>query len=366
MSEPTGRSDLEERVAEALRTATRDPSGAAGLAMAARARARRRRTTRVMVGSAVAVALAVPAAVLTLAQRADTPAPSLPAGPGDHRGDRARDAVPPAGTGVPSGFRVESWHDLQVHVPSTWGWGDPAAWCAGGATSPGQPVVGRPEDGADPITCGPPSVGYGLEFAGTGVAVGGLERGEVVEVAGGTSGSSGTFPASSWVGWVGDGLTTVRVVAPTRFVAEYVLSSVRLIEDTDATGCPATSAGTARVGERAAMTVCRFDAEGRLEASEPLDAAQARAVRAALARAPRAGGGSDAPCRAERRGWEVELVDPAGTVRVRLGTGCRDGVEVPGEPRRALTADVVGWAISPGFGGDLGPGVPVPPRWRER
>jgi hypothetical protein len=70
----------------------------------------------------------------------------------------------PSATSAAPTERTESWRDLQVTVPASWGHGTLAEWCSNGTTEPGEPVVERAGGMRDMTLCTEPANGYGVMF----------------------------------------------------------------------------------------------------------------------------------------------------------------------------------------------------------
>ena len=341
-------SDLERQLVDALTAGAQDAPTATGLAAAARSRAReRRRARRAAVAAVIVLALGVPAAVVAVSRDGD--GGGGPAGSGQVATD-AGDAGDAGDDGTPAGYHWESWHGVTVQVPNTWGYGDPAAWCAAGGTLD-TPLVWRPEGASESIGCDPAS-GYGLTFQ----QLEGEEDYEwpVVTQAG------GGWPEHNVVG--GRAVHGVLVTVATRksAVATYILDSMRTIEDADPYGCAAEAGAAAPPPPAGTMAVCRYDRSGALEQSEQLTDDQVRAALAALQEAP---AGSGSGCRGNEP-EEVLLTSASLEAVAAFGSRCPSLI-VDGE-RRELTAEVLYWALSPGWQGAVDAATPLPPRLRER
>jgi hypothetical protein len=310
-----------------------------GLAAAARARARARRRTRLAgLAAVVALGVGVPAAVLaTHGSRGPD------AGPGPAGGQTA---VDPAGTQAPGlrgGYHFESWADVSVAVPDSWGYGDLASWCAAGG-SLDTPRVNRPGDVAEDILCNP-ATGYGLTFQP-------LDRDDdfewpVVQQTGDGS------PKGAYVGGRAIGGTLVTVVTHDSDEALYILSTMQRNKALDPNGCPVYR-GSDPVVPGAAMTVCRYDASGLLEQSELLVGADVDAAEAALRGARSAttvGCVPDVP-----DAQQIRMASLAEDAEVSLG--CRNFSDHG--LLRQLTPAVLYWALSPGWSGSVPDGVSLP------
>ncbi len=336
-------SDLEQRLTDALAQGAQGAPPAIGLATGARARARQRRRTRLAGGAAVvALAVGVPGAVL--ARGGD--------GPGEGTGvtGRGTTAVDPVegGSGMPNGYHAESWHGVTIEVPNTWGYGSPEAWCAGG-TEPTDPLIGRPGV-TNSIAC-TPFASYGVTFLPAN------GNGQEWPVA---AQHSDSWPDGTYVGATTVADVVVTVAARESAVTQTVLESARVIgPEGDPNGCGATVDVEPNV-QGDAMSVCRYDVQGRLEQSELLDGNEIGEAAAALAAAPPfvgdciAAPGETVPVvRMRSREFQAD---------VDLGGSC-PLVHGP-YPDRALTADVVYWALSPGWTGALDERIPLPPELR--
>lgn len=213
--------DLEARLAAALEAEARGAPDAAGLAELARDRAdtRRRRVRVGLVGAAVV--LAATPIVLKFATRADPDALN-----------RGTMAFPTASASAPSGWRTESFRDLEVKVPPSWGHGTLSAWCVNGRTEPGTPVVERPDTAARSIRCAQPEEGYGVQFFSTAAVH--LVAGDLTKPwrYGWEPGQVKVYPRDSWLAIACATCEyAVRVVAPDRETAQRVIDSVRTVDD---------------------------------------------------------------------------------------------------------------------------------------
>jgi hypothetical protein len=337
-------SDLETRLAEALNHVAEAAPAAAGLADAARSRARSKRRAKVVgAAAAVAVCLGVPTAVV--AEK----------GPQDARpATNAHRNLTPA-VDVPAGYRVESWHDVSVLVPTSWEDGSLSDWCAGGGALTYR--VQRPGAPATESRC--PSSAYGLGFQ----ALDGNDETFDWPVALQT----GTgWPPNAWVGAHGTGGVLVQVTAPTRQEALAVLATVRRIgSQGDPYGCT-SSRGEAPPLEvpTGAMRICRYDDQGLLEQSELLVGDDVAKAVDALEEAPELIS-ADRDC--ALKVTEIEPVVRLHTsdvhANVDLGGAC-PLVHGLGADRQ-LTPDVLYWALSPGWSGDS-TNLPLPPELRQQ
>jgi hypothetical protein len=339
--------DLETRLAEALSQGAQDAPAAVGLAGAARSRARSRRRARLAgVAALVALCIGVPTAIVVV-RGSDNGRP----GPSHV----ANDDVPDRG--VPAGMRIESWHGVTALVPDSWGYGSLEDWCADGGQL--EPRVERPGGISLDIKCATST--YGLSFQELPA---GQDRDQVFDWPVALQTSEG-WPPDAYVGAHGIGDTLVEVVAPTAEQAQAILGTVRAIgPEGDANGCT-SQRGEAPPGDvpEGSMTVCRYGDDGLLEQSEVLTGDDAERAVAALSAAPTIPEGlGGCPHDATEAGPIVRLRTAAIHANVDLGGDCPT-VHGLG-PDRELTADVLYWALSPGWSGSFPDGVPVPKELR--
>lgn len=332
-------SDLEQRLTDTLTRHAEDAPDVTGLAGAARRRARRRRSRRAGVALGLVLAVGAAGAVAAWPESERTPAAD-----GANSATTAVDALGRAS-------RWESWHGVTVKVPDDWGHGSLEGWCANGGTT--APRVEVPGGVVPAIGCTPASA-YGLTFQI--VDAGGDYEWPVVHQSG------DAWPPDNAVGARHVAGVLVTVAAPTADEAQAVLDSVQPIDGRDPNGCPAIAyAGKGRA-EQGTLSVCRFDAAGHLEQSELLTGADAAAAESAIAAAT-----EPADCSVTEQGGTrslISLTSSSGSAFAYLG-GCR-ALTQGDRPTvgYALTADVLYWALSPGFAGDV-TGLPLPPELRQ-
>lgn len=343
-------SDLETRLTEALHAGSESAPEGAGLAEEARARARTRRRARMAAAGAVAVAaLAVPVAVVAMA--------------GDGGSGKAPVADKTTATDlepVETG-RWESWHGVTVLVPEDWEYGDQSAWCADGRSVETFRVT-RPGGVSEMLACTPMS-SYGLSFQ----EIDDREPFDwpVVKQTG------DAWPPGTYVGAHGENRVLVTVAGPDREELLDVLATIRTVDDVDPNGCPLGDDPTV-TGDADSMSVCRYDgSRGILVQSERLVGDDVDAALAALDAAPETTYAP--PCPEPVGGPEqvtqyvVMLHDGTRYSVAWEGEQCRDhGVFVDVRERRTLTADVLYWALSPGWTGSVDGNVPLPDQLRRR
>jgi hypothetical protein len=340
-------SDLEDRLTEALRAGSDGAPDAFGLADAARGRARTRRRERVAAISAGAVAaLAIPIAVVALSG-------------GDEAGKApvADDSPSPAPPKPFPDGRWETWHGMTVRVPGDWRQGNQATWCANGGSAD-QFLVTRPGGVTEMIACTPAS-SYGLSFQEIDME----ETDQPFDWPVVTQ-TGETWPPGTYVGAHGEGGVLVTVAGPDRQEVLDVLSTAGVADPVDPNGCSTVDDGGAGMAGKDEVPVCRYDEQGRLVQSEMLTGDDAIAAEEAVRAAPEETGGDQ--CRTGDTEYVVMGVE-GDRVEVRYAgeLSCTDqGVFVEGLDH-ALTADVLYWALSPGWTGAVGGHVPLPEQLRR-
>lgn len=255
----------------------------------------------------------------------------------DDRPKQGRPAVVPS-TQVAAGWHAETWRDLQLFVPNTWGYGDLRDWC----TTPGTiaPVVDRPGERDLSSRCASPRFGYGVRFLSDDVGreVGALHRTRPAE--------RQLFPADAWVG-VGCARceVAVLVVAPTQFVGQYLMRSVTPFELVDVHGCPPERRAERVAGGPGAVTLCWYDG-GRLEASTQLTGAEADSAQRTLA-AIRSDPGWTTDCRASDGAASLLATSDGATSILMLEGPCRGAFDDRGRPVGALGTRLPPWTRPP-------------------
>ena len=341
-------SDFEDRLTTALHSAGDDAPAGLGLAGAARRRARvRRRRTALTSAAAVVAVVGVVGGVALLGNGGDRDA--IADGPTESpTASQASDPEP----GLAE--RVESWRDLQVTVPASWGHGNLAEWCTGGATEPGSPVVERAGGMRDMILCTEPANGYGVMFFDGSAADLAYQAGHIWKY---DAGEYAAYPPDAWLGYQRGGDTgdnIVMVIGPDRATTEQVLASFERITDADANGCTPHPVDSAPAVAAGALRLCRYGVDDWLEQSELLTGKDAENALGALESAPVKG---DRMCTMALTGPVVLAYSAAAQGRVTLDA-CH-GFVWAGE-EHDLTAGVLFWMLTPGWSGSVEGDVPLP------
>jgi hypothetical protein len=116
------------------------------------------------------------------------------------------------------------------------------------------------------------------------------------------------------------------------------------------------------------MSVCRYDAGGELEQSELLSVDDTASAVAALQAAPAGNAEIPASCAQDQLPrLVVDLITTDLNSEVIYQAPCpySPGITSGGESFQELTADVLYWALSPGWSGSVDQGVPLPGKLRE-
>jgi hypothetical protein len=248
--------------------------------------------------------------------------------------------------------RVESWRDLQVTVPAEWGYGVLSTWCTNVATSPGTPVVERPEGMRDMIMCTEPANGYGVMFMDGALADLAYSAGHIWQYEKGDDFAA--YPDGAWLGYQRGGDTgdnIVWVVGPDRATTEQVLGSVQRITGVDANGCSPEPPDQPSRAAEGMVRLCRYGADGWLEQSESLTGQDAAEAVQSLDAAPT---GQARRCTLPTDRTYVTVT--AGEVQGSVALDQCLGFSWDGQPKE-LTADVLFWVLSPGWSGQIPEGV---------
>ncbi len=176
--------------------------------------------------------------------------------------------------------------------------------------------------------------------------------------------SDGGWPEENVVGGRGIGGVLAMVATPTIDPAAQILDSMRAIgPQGDPNGCRSRYTPDAANPPEGALSVCRYDDTWALEQSEALVGEDAGDAVRALQAAPEAGECADTSQGSEPH--QVVVLQAAGvSATVDLVDGC-SRVTVDGQVRE-LTAEVVFWALSPGWSGSVPGDVPLPSELRTR
>jgi hypothetical protein len=330
-------SDLEQRLADALTEGAQGAPSTPGLAAAARSRARTRRRNR-LVGAAAVVALAVgvPTAVVA-AHDSD---------PGHRSPSQVADDPDAVGQSIRGGYHYESWHDVTIEVPDSWGYGGATDWCADDGTLD-PPRTSRPGGLTLSILCSP-AQGYGVTFQ----TIDNTDDFQWPLV----QQSGDTWPSDAYVGARGLGGVLVQISLPDLALAQEILDSAQHNDRLDPNGCP-VDVQSDPVVPGDSMTVCRYDASGQLEQSELLTGSDLDAAEEALRQAPPT---TPTDCDA-LPAQTIRLASVAEDAGIDLGCGT---LMVHGEAR-GPTADVLYWALSPGWSGSVPGEVSLPSELRS-
>jgi hypothetical protein len=335
-------SDFESRLTDALSSGAERAPDASGLARGARHRRRRRRGTAIAVAAAAVVAaLAVPVGVIAL---------------GDGGSDDAGSAQDPLSSpATPSDTRIETWRDLQIEVPASWGYGSRSTWCIGDDAK--TPVVEREGGVVAMIACSP-TYSYGVVFGSSAAASFAHPSGHVWQYDSGDE-----YARGAWLGYWYDEDGLVQVAAGDKETVEDIIDSVQVVGSVDGNGCPVVDDGDAGDAADDEVAVCRYSAEGVLEQSERLVGDDAAAAREAVGSAPDMGGAPDC---ANPAGEYVVMTMGVERAEVQYsGRPCRDRGLLVGDEVRRVTGDVMYWALSPGWAGSVEGWVPLPQELRK-
>lgn len=314
-------SDLEQRLTDALRGAGEQAPHPGDLVTPARARLRQRRRTTAAAVIAAVVVVAIPVGV-----------------------QLARQGVEPeVTTVVPDAWRTESYRDLTLRVPATWGHQGGPDWCSGD----GKPAVTRGEGFLVNASCSPRFT-YGVRFRDVPAQLHARPKG---------------VPADAVLDVVGTGSASAWIVAESQEQLAQIVASGHQIDGVDANGCPAVfDPELVSVDDR--VSICLFES-GELQQSELLSAADSAGARTAVADAPRDEGGFVA-CP------EYARAHPLITLRSRdlsadlLPSDCGIATRMLDESQTKLvTEDVLYWALSPGAAVGSASGLPMPDPRRD-
>lgn len=348
--------DFDQRVRDSLEAAAADsPDATVSLVPGAQRRLRRRRTVGGVVGAVVLVAVALPVG-LSLGHgsggRADSTPPVV-----------ASDSPPPA---LAEGWRVETWRDLTLQVPDSWGYGSLDQWCVsnGGAGPEGLGSVQRPEGVQTLVLCGP-LIGYGVKFFDPAVDppdLPGLEAGEVTRFEPTNTSEAVLYPPGAWLGFTVTDHAGALVVAEDRATAQRILDTAAHV-DVDPNGC-ATQAGSPDTGAGSMeprLSICRYGGDGWLQQSERLSAADTATALSEI------GHGRLVNDATGCAGTEDTQIVLGGQFVVTLTDQCREGnlIALSGTLHELTGRDLY-WALSPGWSGAWnGRWVPMPQHLRD-
>jgi hypothetical protein len=234
-------------------------------------------------------------------------------------------------------------------------------------------VVERPGAATRSIRCREPELAYGVQFFDAAVFDAADPPGAVVQYEWGRGALARLYPNGAWEGVTVLGDVGVRAVTRDEATTRGILGSAHVVEGADENGCsPRLTAVTVTGADL--MSVCRYGADGWLVESERLsgsESAQAwQALTSAPAPSPEAGCQGPGPSAA---GEVVVMTLGATEFRVAWGDPCDEGPTgrpgnrgvFVGDERLDLTAEVMYWALSPGWSGVVDGSVPLPDDFRR-
>jgi len=342
-------SEFENKLGETLAQRAEGAPGAEGLADGARTRARRRRTTRIMAGASAAVVamVAVPVGISVLRV--------------DDGGAEVANQPPAILSEVPSGWRVESYRDVEFAVPPEWGYGALSQYCI---SSNSNPIVERPGGISTLVAC-PTAFGYGVLLSAEG-------SGPDVE-------DATLYPEGATVRETTVEGVTVTAITADASTAETIIGSAASYPGPDFYGCEAEVAVPA-LGDMAAggdfarddqIAVCRYEigADGaNLLGSEALTGDNIERAWLGLDALQTGAGPNPDPgsCLPSSETEAVLLRSGGEDLAWVHYSGCSThGVDVGGAVSQ-LNEQVMWTAISPNAGGFGGGGeVPLPKEFRR-
>ena len=256
-----------------------------------------------------------------------------------------------------SDTRIETWHDISVEVPASWGYGSRSQWCVGREAE--TPVVERPGGMTTLVLCEPEAIGFGVSFGDTSAIDPAYASGHVWQY---EAGDVTQYVPGSWLGYWYDGNDLVEVNAGDKETVQAIVDSVQRVDGADANGCP-VSRQEGYTTDSDQLSVCRYDGDGRLEQSELLSADDTAEAIAALEAAPAGEPELLASCAEDQLPFlNVDMITSNRTSTVIIQAPCpyKPGITSGGESFQDLTEDVLYWALSPGWTGSVEQGVPVP------
>ncbi|MCB0909874.1 MAG: hypothetical protein KDB63_22485, partial [Nocardioidaceae bacterium] len=296
---------------------------------------------------------------------------AVPVGLSLGRGSGGRaDSTPPVVAsdsplpGAAEGWRVETWRDLTLQVPDSWGHGSLDQWCvsADGRGPEGLAGVQRPEGFQTLVGC-EPQIGYGVRFFDPGVAapdVLGARAGEVTRFEPVDS-VGALYPPGAWVGFTVTDHAGALVVAEDRAAARRVLDFAASV-DVDPNNCW-TSLDTTHRGEYLDadhLSICRYGGDGWLQQSELLSAEDTATALSEIGRGRVVDGSTGCA------GTDDTQIVLGGQFVVTLTDQCRQGnrIALSGTLHELTERDLY-WALSPGWSGGLDRSVPLPKQLRR-
>ncbi|MFT3872788.1 MAG: hypothetical protein QM714_09105 [Nocardioides sp.] len=332
-------SDLETLLRTSLDAAADHAPNSGNLLAGARRRLRRR---RVLATSVVVAAVAMAVVPISLAL-------------GDGGVDRSKLPVATDSPSVASGWRIESWRDIEVTVPDTWGHDSLDQWCVGGGDPAEVGVVQRPEGGQTDVLCSPVS-GYGLKFGDPADVDTKHDPGEIWQYGGGDAYPDGAWLAS-WSPGSGSE-AAISVVTPDRATARRIIDSAHRFSDFDANGCPPHADADPATDKR--LAVCRYGGDGWLQQSELLSTQDSERAIAEIGHGALIDG--SVGCGSS----EDTTIKLGGLAVLTLTAECAEGNQIAlSGTLHQLTARDLYWALSPGWSGGVDGSVPFPDHLRR-
>jgi hypothetical protein len=306
--------DFESRVRETLKAGSEGAPPPVGLAEGARQRWRKRRRTTAAVAATAVVLAAVPVGIAVLGDEGS---------PARKDGNVTASGLPE----IPSGWRWESWRNVQIAVPGSWEPGAASQWCVGDAPAAG--TVDRGEGFSTLVACSP-GLSSSVSFRE------GIAKHPLVDIKG--VGRRLTFDGS-----------TVDVVAPDQETLDAIVASANEIVDTDSRGCaPAIQDLTESPSADASgpLTVCRYvtlpgnsDAY-QLAESRDLDDEESSGWLAALDAAPAVSESGNA-CDYDGGAEAMLVSSDDGLVAFIEADPCGGGFVQTGDGEKAVSSDLL-------------------------
>ena len=189
---------------------------------------------------------------------------AIPTGLAIANGGDGSDPTPPVATeptsGPDEGWRWESYRDVELQVPDSWGYGGGSDWCVGGEDVDSVvPQVTRPGGVVASIDCHP-QYAYGVRFESSAAVDLAHPSGSVWQY-----GDEGVYPDGAWLSIVVEDEVAVTVVTRDQATASRIVESVQTIDGVDGNGCTPRLDEELEDGDRgladqdSRMSICRYD-----------------------------------------------------------------------------------------------------------